>query len=89
MIDKSTPEGYKYDKDYDIVSKREQQYKTNRSQACALIYGQCTQAMKNKLANRSDYNDIQEDPIKLLIALRETTHHYEDKRYAKSGKGIF
>ena len=37
--------------------------------------------MKSKLEARADYKDLQNDVFKLLIALKELTHNYEDSRY--------
>ena len=80
-IDTTTPEGFKYKLKMEQFFKRQDQYDTNKSNAHGLIYGQCTQAVKSKLQARSDWKDVQEDPFKLLNALREITHNYQDSRY--------
>ena len=77
-IDTSTPSGFKYKLAMEAFFKRQTQYITNKSNAHALIYGQCTLAVKNKLQARKDWDEIEDDPIKLLKALREITHNYQD-----------
>ena len=81
-IDLSTPQGFKYKLQMEGHYKREEQYRSNKSNAHALIYGQCTQGVKNQLQAHQDWKLIQYDPIELLKALREITHRYQDSRYA-------
>ena len=80
-IDVTTPEGFKYKLEMERFFKRQDQYTTNKTNAHGLIYGQCTLAVKSKLQARKDWNEIEEDVFKLLIALREITHNYQDSRY--------
>ena len=80
-IDVSTPTGFKYKLAMEAFFKRQTQYITNKSNAHALIYGQCTLAVKNKLQARKDWDEIENNPFKLLKALREITHNYQDSRY--------
>ena len=81
-IDTTTPAGFKYKLQMESHFKREEQYRSNKSNAHALIYGQCTLAVKNQLQSRQDWKIVQDDPFELLKALREITHKYQDSRYA-------
>ena len=81
-IDISTPKGFKFKLEMEGHFKRMQQYAVNKSNAQALIYGQCTQAVKGQLQSRKDWEEVQECPFKLLKALKEITHRYQDSRYA-------
>ena len=62
---------------------REIQLDINFSKAFALILGQCTQGIKNKLESRKDWLTLNSsyDPIALLKALKEITLNYQDTRY--------
>ena len=75
-IDTTTPKGFKYKLEMERFFKRQDQYETNKTNAHGLIYGQCTLAVKSKLQSRKDWNEIEDDVFKLLIALREITHNY-------------
>ena len=48
-IDTTTPEGFKYKLEMEAFFKQQEQYRSNKSNAHALIYGQCTQAVKSQL----------------------------------------
>ena len=60
---------------------RQAKYEDNMNKAYALIWGQCTIGLKNKLEARKDWKDFKQDPIKLLKAIKEITHNYQDSRY--------
>ena len=79
-IDFSTQDGYECKVAYGSFQRRKEQCVTNRSNAQGLIYNQCTKEVKNKLEARSDFYDLQNDPFKLSIALKELTHNYEDSK---------
>ena len=55
-------------------------YVDNMNKAYALILGQCTLGLKGKLEGRKDWANI-DDPIKLLRAIKELTHNYQDSKY--------
>ena len=55
-------------------------YIDNMHKAYALILGQCTLGLKGKLEGRTDWALVK-SPIKLLQAIKETTHNYQDSRY--------
>ena len=67
-------------KDY---GHRKTKYADNMNKAYALIHGQCTQGMKNKLEARKDWTTIEanHNPIELLKAIKEITLNYQDSRY--------
>ena len=61
---------------------RLERHDTNKSKACALICGQCTQGLKLKLEARKDWDEIKKNnPIKLLNAIKEIAHNYQDNTY--------
>ena len=60
---------------------RQSKYRDNMSKAYALILGQCTTGLKNKLEARKDWEDMENKPIKLLKAIKEITHNYQDSRF--------
>ena len=60
---------------------RQNKYRDNISKAYALILGQCTTGLRNKLEARKDWEDMENKPIKLLKAIKEITHNYQDSRY--------
>lgn len=63
-------------------ANRAQQYEENLVKAYALIWERCSAAMKNKIANRTDFNEnIYDDPINLLQAIKEHALNYQEYRY--------
>ena len=62
---------------------REAELDINFSKAYALILGQCTQGVKNRLECRKDWININSsyDPIALLQAIKSITLNYQDSRY--------
>ena len=40
--------------------------------------------MKNKIESRSDYNRIKNNPITLLVAIKEHTLNFQENRYSMS-----
>ena len=65
-------------------SYRKQKYEENKPQVYELIWGQCTQAVKNKIQTRKDWEtmDMEQNPMKLMEATRELTFNYEDGQCA-------
>ena len=47
---------FMWKEDYKAMMVRKDKYKENKSNAWALIYGQCAPELKNKLEGRVDYN---------------------------------
>ena len=62
---------------------RKWKFNDNMTKAYALILGQCTLSVKNKLETRQDWEAIKgvHDPIRLLTAIKEMTHNYQDSKY--------
>ena len=62
---------------------RKKRYINNMNKAYALILGQCTQAVKNKLEAKENWQEIEteHDPIVLLRAIKAITQDYQDSKY--------
>ena len=80
-IDTTTLIGFRYKLQIESLNKRMIIYDTNKTNAHGLAYGQCTQALKSKLQNRKDWNVIQEGLFKLVKAIKDVMHNYQDNRY--------
>jgi hypothetical protein len=63
---------------YYTYSKRVQAYENNNTKAYALLWEKCSKVMKNKIEARSDYNRIENNPIKLLMAIKEHTLNIQE-----------
>ena len=74
-----------YKAELDEALKRKIMYNDNLFKAYALIWERCAKAMQNKLLARSDYEDeIYNNPIKLLKAIKEHALNYQETRYEMS-----
>ena len=73
--------GYECEVAFESFQHCKDQCIANRSDAQGLIYNQSTKEVKNKLEARSDFYELQNDPFKLSIDLKELTHNYEDSKY--------
>ena len=62
---------------------RKNKYQHNMNKAYALILGQCTQGLKNKLETSQKWEAIKKEhnPIWLLKAIKEITQDYQDSKY--------
>ena len=62
---------------------RKNKYQHNMNKAYALILGQCTQGLKNKLETSVKWESIKtaHNPIWLLKAIKEITQDYQDSKY--------
>jgi len=49
-----------------------------------LLWERCNKAMKNKIEARSDYNRIENNPITLLMAIKEHALNFQENRYSMS-----
>ena len=66
-------------------SSRKQQYSENLLKAYALIRERCTEAMKVKIESRQDFESkILDDPIELLLAVKQHALNYQEYRYNMS-----
>ena len=74
-----------YKAELDEALKRKRMYNDNLFKAYALIWERCAKAMQNKLLAPSDYEDeIYNNPIKLLKAMKEHALNYQETRYEMS-----
>ena len=81
-----TRENRQYELEYktklDKAIKRVDKYQQNLYKAYAFLWGKCSRAMQNKLLGRKDFNTkIYNDPIKLLIAIKEHSLNFQESRY--------
>ena len=75
-----------YKADYNAYSKRVQTYENNNNKACVLLWERCNKAMKNKIEARSAQITIKikNNPLTLLIAIKEHALNYQENRYSMS-----
>ena len=59
---------------------RKGRHRSNVNKACALILGQCTLGLKNKLENLQDWTTVRDDPMEMLKAVRAITHDHQDSK---------
>ena len=80
-------------KEYEMIFKQElsryssrmTQYEDNLVKSYALIWERCSTAMKNKISNRRDFrNEIYDNPINLLKAIKEHALNYQEYKYSMS-----
>ena len=58
-------------------------YANSKLKAYAIILGQCDKNIRSKLEARIDWEtEIINNPIKLLMAIKEITYRYQDSKYA-------
>jgi hypothetical protein len=74
-----------YKANLDKFMRRKRSYDDNLFKAYALIWERCAKAMQNKIIARSNFeNEIYNDPIKLLNAVKEHALNYQETRYEMS-----
>eukprot|EP00957_Ditylum_brightwellii_P111655 8516869-Ditylum_brightwellii.AAC.1 len=62
-------------------------YKGNYIKAYMLLWELCSKLMKNKLKERADFqSSIYNDPINLLIAIKQHSQDFQDQRYEKENE---
>jgi hypothetical protein len=67
--------------DLDEFMKRRRMFDNNLFKAYALIWERCAKAMQNKIAARRNFETvIYNDPIELLIAVKEHALNYQESR---------
>ena len=66
-----------WDTEHKTFSRRKDHYRQNQMRAAALLCDQCSQGMRTKLKSRSDWDDIERDPVKMLAAIKEHSMNYE------------
>jgi hypothetical protein len=74
-----------FQSDYDHYRRRQMIYDNNVVKAYALLWEKCSKGMTNKIEARSDFrSQIENNPIKLLKAIREHSLNYQENRYGMS-----
>ena len=68
---------------FDSYVKRTQTFKNNKPKAYSFLWERCAKGMKNKIESRTDYDNIQDDPIELLKAIKEHALNYQEQRYSQ------
>ena len=71
------------DKKVSVFVEMQEDYEQTMHTTFALYWGQCDEAVRDKLRNREDWNNIEtaNNPIELHNAIKEVTHGYEDSKY--------
>ena len=70
-----------FNKESEAYVQRMNQYRQNKPKAAALIMGRCTERLKTKLQQRSDWDKIEKDPVELLAAIKQHAMNYEATQY--------
>ena len=71
-----------YQAQLELWLKNKELYKTNVAKAYATIWEQCNTAMKNKILQKSNYeNKIKNSPFKLLEAVKVHSVTYSETRF--------
>jgi hypothetical protein len=65
--------------------KRKQSYENNKIKAYEIIWERCEKGMQVKIESRNDFEDnIKNNPIELLKALRQHSLNYQEHRHEMS-----
>ena len=56
-------------------------YRQNKSSIAALLMGRCSSSMKSQLQSRTNWEQIEKDPVPLLAAIREHSLNYDSTKY--------
>ena len=72
----------KYKIDYAAHKTRVDLYQDNKATVSALLWNQCANSMKAKIASRKDYDQIKSNPILLLAAIKQHALSYESTKYS-------
>ena len=70
-----------FNKESEAFIQRQNQYRQNKPKAAALIMSRCTDRLKTKLHQRSDWETIEKDPVELLAAIKQHAMNYEATQY--------
>ena len=70
-------------KEIDYYVKRHAQLDSNLRKACSLVWGQCTDVMREKLESLTTFNTIKAnyDVLELLNQMKIITFKFEDQKY--------
>jgi hypothetical protein len=67
---------------FNVYVKQEQTYQANLSKSYAFLWDQCSKAMQHKIESHQDFDDdIMNNSIRLLQAIKEHALNYQDKKY--------
>lgn len=72
---------YMFKAETDEYIRRTRTFRTNCTNAYALLWERCSWEMQRKLETRKDFELIYRDPIGLLKAIKESCINYEENRY--------
>ena len=61
--------------------ERTHTYRQNRNKAYEIIWNQCTKNAQSRLMSRKNWMNEKDNPIALLIAIKEITHNIQDTKY--------
>ena len=68
--------------EYNEYHKRIRIYDNNKAAAYALIWERCARGMKDKIEARTEFQaKIYDNPIELLLAIKEHALNFEENRY--------
>ena len=71
-----------YEAEVDAFVKRKETYRSNTTNAYALLWGQCNKALQSKIQTRTDFaSAIKNNPINLLKAIEEHSISYQENKY--------
>jgi hypothetical protein len=66
----------KFKSEFDDFCIRRWTLDNNKPKAYAFLWEHCTKGMKNKIKSHTNYATIQQDPVKLLKAIKEHALNY-------------
>ena len=74
---------FQYTEEYKRYLDRKENLEFGKRKLYSLIWGQCTQMMKNELQATDNYNTMSEneDPIALIKNIKGVTHNFRDQKY--------
>lgn len=76
-------DGYKllYDAEIKEMAERKARYRSNKGNAHALLWENCSKQLKEKIQMRTDYQKIKLCPIALLAAIKEHSINFNEDKY--------
>ena len=78
-IDQSTEEGHHYHRQFLAWEKRQETCNEHKVKASAVMRGQCTKAVTQKLEAIDDWKNVRDDPMQLLKAIQSITQDADDE----------
>ena len=73
-----------YTEEYKRYMDKKENLDAGKKKLYSLVWGQCTQMMKNELETCTNYRTMheQEDPIALIKNIKGVTHNFKDQKYS-------